>query len=427
VKLIPSLIRVLRRGAIALGLVSLASPASAQWTRVLEIPAANVFSVRADANTIVAGTRTLVYVSTDAGATWHPSTPPTATNLPIQAVVIRNGRLYAGTAGAGVFVSDDLGLTWQAFNDGLVGGVLDSQLDVSDFAVRGDSLYAATLGAGVYVRNVAAVGTWHHFGEAFEPEQASNVRSLGTDGSHLVADAGGNGTVFFRDPSDADWTLSWLDNVGLRPGIQAFTVVWTGTGWVVGTGVGRGVFTSTRGREPWTFVDVGLGIVNSTALATRGHGVFGAFNRANDVVIGQSFDDGRSWDMLDLLPQAFVSQMAATPTHLYAARGDGLWRRSTPVASVPDRESRASLGFALVGAQPVGHVARLRFTMPAAGTASIDAFDVLGRRAGGLDEPALAAGTHEIAWNVNDLPPGVYAVRLTTGDRQQAVRLIHVR
>jgi hypothetical protein len=188
---------------------------------------------------------------------------------------MRNGTLYAGTNGLGVFTSGDLGQTWHAFNDGLVGGIVDSQLDVSDLEVLGDSLYAGTFGAGVYVRTLAGVGTWHHFGEEFEPNQASNIRHVAVGGTRLLADAGGNGSVFFRDPGNGDWTISWLDNVGLRPGLEAFSTVWTGTGWVVATGVGRGVFTSAQGHEPWTFVDLGLGLVRSSTVATRGHRGFG--------------------------------------------------------------------------------------------------------------------------------------------------------
>ena len=413
--------------ALAVGLVAIASPASAQWSPVTPVPSVPVFCVRATGDTIVAGTATVAYVSTNAGATWQPSTEPPSVGVLIQAVLMRNGRLYIGTAGRGVFISDDLGQTWHDFNDGLVGGILGTQLDVADFAVRGDSLYAGTLGAGVYVRTLRGAGTWHSFGDAFEPNQAANVRSLASDGTRVVADAGGNGSVFFRDPGAADWTVSWLDNVGLRPGIQAFSVVSTGTGWVVGTGVGRWVFSSTHGQEPWTVVDVGLGIVNSTALATRDGAVFAAFNRTNDVVIGKSLDDGRTWDMLDDLPGAVVVELAATASELYAARGDGLWRRSTAVAAVPGTASHAGLGFTLAGAQPVTRLARLRFTLPEPGDASIDVFDVTGRRAATLVQRALAAGPHEIAWNVGDLAPGFYAVRLTTSGRQEVARLIRVR
>jgi hypothetical protein len=409
--------------AIALCLVG--SPAAAQWTRVDAVNGV-VIAVRSFGDTIVAGTTTLVYISTDAGATWHPS-QPAAIAVPVQSTLVRNGTIYVGTAGLGVFTSANVGQTWQAFNTGLVGGFQDSQLDVSDLKLRGDSLYASTFGAGVYVRRLTGVDTWHHFGEEFEPNQASNVRGLAVGGTRLLAAGGANGTVFFRDPGDPEWTLSWLDNVGLRPGLEAFGAVWTGTGWVVATGVGRGVLSSTEGHEPWTAVNLGLGLLNSGTLALRGHHVFGAFNRNTDVVIAESDDDGLIWSLLDDLPGTLVFQMTVVDTELYAGRTDGLWRRSGSTVSVPGGGSRPELGLAIAGAQPAVQDVRVRFNMPEAGNASIEVFDVAGRRAAELAQPSLAAGPHEVSWSASDLGPGVYAVRLTVGQRQEVVRLVRVR
>jgi hypothetical protein len=114
----------------------------------------------------------------------------------IQAVRIRNGRLYAGTFGQGVRVSDDLGTSWQDFNQGLVGGFEDSQLDVVDLQFRGDDLFAATAGAGVYSRKLSGPGGWQPFGGVFELNQAANVTALAVGGGRLLASAGGNGMVF---------------------------------------------------------------------------------------------------------------------------------------------------------------------------------------------------------------------------------------
>ena len=72
----------------------------------------------------------------------------------------------------------------------------------------------------LYVRSFAA-GNWHHFGEVFEPNAASNTNGIAGGGTRLLVSAGANGMVFFRDPGDADWTRSWLDNTGLAPGPPA--------------------------------------------------------------------------------------------------------------------------------------------------------------------------------------------------------------
>src|SRR6185295_7465957 len=150
---------------------------------------------------------------------WRRSSKLPAPVSFVTTAIFDRGHLYAGTPGQGVFVSDNLGVSWRSFNEGLVGGFLDTQRDLSSLVVRGDSLYAGTSGAGVYVRRLGAGATWGHFGEVFEPNQASNVNALALGGTRLLTAAGGNGSVFHRDPGEPEWVISWLDNVGLFPGV----------------------------------------------------------------------------------------------------------------------------------------------------------------------------------------------------------------
>src|SRR5499427_6478700 len=195
---------------IALAALAFAAPVAAQWSRVDAIPAGNVFCVVVQEGVVVAGAETAVFVSTDHGTTWRRSAPLAPAVTSIQAVRLHQGRLFAGTFGQGVFVSDDLGATWTAFNQGLTGGVLNTQLDISSLEITGGNLYAGTFGAGVYVRSLSGPGGWAHFGDVFEPAQASNVNTLAVGGGRMLAAAGSNGTVFWRERGDADWTESDL-------------------------------------------------------------------------------------------------------------------------------------------------------------------------------------------------------------------------
>src|SRR5262249_14882791 len=147
----------------------------------------------------------------------------------VERVRMHDGRLFAGTRDFhGVFVSNDLGVTWSDFNQGLVGGFANSQLVIIDMLVRGDSLYVATDGSGAWVRNLTS-GTWHRFGDEFGPDQATGMTLIAAGGSRLFAAGGFNGTVFFRDPGDPDWTLSLLFNDQFAPGLAALSAIWTGT------------------------------------------------------------------------------------------------------------------------------------------------------------------------------------------------------
>src|SRR5262245_39164494 len=126
-------------GLVLLGVVALTVPASADWTRVSEVPSTTLYSIWANGDTIATGADSVVYLSTNAGATWKGSATVTHGGLEVERVRMRNGRLYAGTRRAGMFISDNLGDTWSGFNQGLVGGFGNSQLDIVDLAIRGDS------------------------------------------------------------------------------------------------------------------------------------------------------------------------------------------------------------------------------------------------------------------------------------------------
>jgi hypothetical protein len=410
------MLKALATGGALLGVLAAAAPAAAQWTRVPDVPAANVFALSAKGDTIVAGASVFVYVSTDGGASWRAPSQPAPAVSPIFAVRVQNGKLYAGTSGTGVFVSNDLGQTWLAFNQGLVGGFLDTQLDISALEVRGDSLYAGTFGAGVYVRRLSGVSTWSHFGEEFEPNQMSNVNTVALGGTRLIAGGGGNGQVLFRDPGNPDWTLSSLDNNGLHPGFEARSILWNGFGWVVGTN--RFLFLSVPGQEPWTRVDVGLGVLNHSSFAARGRTLFAAFdivNNGNVAVIETSQNDGATWDVLESLPGAFVYRLSMSGNTLFAGRADGLWRRSTETASVPGESHTVS--FAAPSPNPAVQEVTLRYTLSRDANVRLAVYDAAGRRVRELARGVEPAGGHVIGWDRrdedgHDVGSGIFFARL---------------
>ena len=403
----------------------MANPAAAQWTRVEEVPTADIYSVWTKGDTIAAGSDSTAFLSTDSGATWTTTGTVAAGAPTIRAVRVHDGRLYAGTFGRGVFVSDDLGATWQSFNQGLVGGINDAQLFIADLLFRGDTLLAATEGAGAWIRNLAAPGPWSHYGNNIDLGQASNMTAIAGSPTRLLACGGFNGDVFYRDPGDADWTESLLLNDHLGPGLAPLAAVWTGSSWLVGSNIG--VYHSALGQSPWTYFDFGLHPTFFASFALRGSVVFTHFANGSGTGIEYSLDDGTTWNVLDALPLTFVYQIATAGNTLYAGRVDGLWRRSVATVSVPRADRPVSLRFAISGPDPFRDDARFRFDLPAAGHVRIEVFDVAGRRMRGSIDEERPAGTNEARWNAGDASPGVYVARLSAAGRSETVRMVHVR
>jgi hypothetical protein len=306
-------------------------PASAQWTRVDQVPVANIYNVWANGDTIVAASDSTAFVSINAGATWTPTAKVAAGVTIVEAVRFHHGRLYAGTRGQGVFVSSNMGATWQSFSQGLAGGVNNSHLYTLDMLLRGDTLYDATDGRGVWIRDLATAGSWSHYGNALEPAQAGNVEAVAASTTRLLAGGGGNGTVYYRDDGASDWTESLLENDGTAAGLAALAAVWTGHSWLVGTNIGA--FHSALGQSPWTFFDFGLRPLLFMSFALHRGTVFAHFASGQGSGIEYSNDDGVTWQVLDALPRTFIYNIATVGNVLYAARVDGLWHRS--IDSVP--------------------------------------------------------------------------------------------
>jgi len=332
----------MKRIALALAAsLGLASPSSAQWSQVAQVPAANIYSVFTKGDTIAAASDSTVFVSTDAGTTWTPSAKVVAGSTMVNAIRVHKGRLYAGTFGQGVFVSDDLGASWQSFNQGLVGGFANSQLFIKDLLVRGDSIFAATAGSAAWIRNLRS-GGWSHYGNALEPAQASNMESLAASDTRLFACAGFNGDVYFRDLTDTDWQFDYLQG-HVAAGLASLAAVWTGNSWLVGTNIG--VYHSATGHSPWVYTDFGLHPTFFASFALHAGVVFTHFASGEGTGIESSIDDGVTWTVLDSQPGIFTYEIATHGATLYAGRVDGLWRRSIANISVPPVVPAAAVRF----------------------------------------------------------------------------------
>lgn len=417
----------MKRFATILALV-VATDASAQWTQVASIPSSDIFNVWANGDTITAAAESTAFVSVNGGATWIPSTPivPGAFDgvSNMEGVRMRNGRLYAGTRGHGVFVSNDLGATWQDFNQGLVGGFGNSQLIIMDLLLRGDSLYAGTGGSGVWIRNLKA-GTWSHYGNALEPSQAAFVEGVSASPTRLMSASGVNGDVYFRETGDPDWTISYLINNTVMAGLSAQSAAWTGHAWLISTNIG--VFRSPTGTSPWVYTDFGLHPTFFSSFTQRGNVLFTSFANGQGTGIESSTDDGVSWHVFDSQPGIFTYALAISGSNMYAGRVDGLWRQSIETVAVPDPPVATRLAFAIAGANPVGADVRFRFDLAAPARIRLEVFDVKGRRMAGSVGEDRPAGANEIRWSARGLAPGMYFARLSAGDLVETARLVRAR
>jgi hypothetical protein len=400
-------------------------PATAQWTRVTQIPAADMWSVFAAGDTVAAGSDTVAYVSTDGGGSWTVSDRVGPAVLSVEALRFHAGRLYAGSYGQGVYASGDLGQTFVPASDGLSGGLFNSHLYITDFAVRDGRLFAATDGAGVFALGLATPGVWApYFRSDLQGSSYESIVGLETGAGRMLAAGGANGVVARNDASGTGWQFGFLDDQGLWPGLLVSGAAWSGSAWVVATD--GGVFRSADGATGWSHVVADPGGLTEAKVVARDGEVWAALNRGFSSLVYYSPDHGATWSTPEALP-APVYELALAGDRLWAARGDGLWTRSAVVVAVGDAPRRAApTRLALAGRHPVGREARLRFTLSEASDVTLDLYDATGRRLLRAIDGPRSAGAHEAALDLGALGPGVYFARLTAGGRADALRLVRL-
>jgi hypothetical protein len=401
-----------------------ARPAAAQWTRVTDVPATSVYSIAQRGDTLLAGTGDAVYLSLDGGTTWTRTADVGVSAVPITAARIERGLLWAGTYGQGVWTSADLGASWQDANAGLTGGILDTQRFLAAFESRGDSLYAGTSGAGTYVKRLSTLGSWSVFGPSIVSSTSGNVNDLMGVGDRLLVAPDANGSVFFNDRGDADWTESFLEVGPAGVGLEVNSFAWTGSAWLASTATR--VYRSATGSDGWERVGPAVGSRGHSQLASQGGRTFVEFSGFVDAVYFFSPDGGTTWTFLESQPGVTLDLMLRG-TDLYAGRTDGLWKRAVGTLGVDAPGPPRDVEFALAGSNPVRGAAALHFALPRAGRVRVTALDLAGRAVGTLADGEYPAGAQHLTWDASGLPPGVYLLRFETPGTERSLRVVLLR
>jgi aminopeptidase N len=96
---------------------------------------------------------------------------------------------------------------------------------------------------------------------------------------------------------------------------------------------------------------------------------------------------------------------------------------------VPGEEVSAPSNFALIGnyPNPFNSSTVIKFRLAEAGNLSIDIFNLLGQRVETLVSGMVGAGEHELVWNGDGVPSGVYFYRLTAGDRSSVRKMALIK
>jgi hypothetical protein len=185
-----------------------------------------------------------VYVSNNLGVSWTTQNVG-LTNLNIKRIIYGNGRKYIIDSNGKLFQSDLNGTTWTDANNGLPSNAIATSL-----AFYANNLVLGTLGNGVYVKQ-RDTASWTAFNSGLSNQ---NVTGVAYSNGKLYAGTDGAG-VFVSDANTAGWaaaatiSISHFNNVpNLNPNkIQYMTTV---RNWVIASFRG-GVVGTTDGGATW--------------------------------------------------------------------------------------------------------------------------------------------------------------------------------
>lgn len=390
------------------------STSYSQWNRVEALPVTDVGSLFIDAGVFLAGTDSAVYISMDAGEQWTRTVTLPGSPTLIDAVLYYGGVIYAGTGGNGVFVSHNLGESWQPFSNGLNG--LGSGF-ISDFAVWQGVVHAATMGAGVFALHQ---NMWQPVGN-LAGNTAGNVNFLAVKGDTLVAGAGGNGNIYYLLSGTISWSEVNIAPILTEPFVVTSAVSFLGSYYAGGT---YSVYRSTTDGATWEFSGNGLPGGRIVRLMPYGNQLYASASSVSTSFYRSS--DGEDWTLIETTTGAYTTRI--TGDKLYAARFDGLWYRSLVQTPVDDPfNSPAALALGQNYPNPFNPTTRIAFELRSSMSVSLKVFDMLGRNVATLVEGLKPAGFHQVEFNATGLTSGVYYCRLEAHGFAQTRKMILIQ
>lgn len=158
-----------------------------------------------------------------------------------------------------------------------------------------------------------------------------------------------------------------------------------------------------------------------------------SLDTSQEVACNDDSSSGIRWSRVDGIPvsqgEAFFIRVSGFTNATAGEEGNIalVLSGSTVVANEASGETAAALTLLPVSPNPTTATTTLTFALASPSEARVEAFDALGRSVGVVHEGMLPAGEHRMTWTPDDLPTGIYLIRVTAGDAAQTQQVTVVR
>lgn len=389
----------------------------AQWQRIESLPNEAFYALFGHGNQLYAATANRLYHSDDNGEHWTPLAPIHQNDDEVMDLWVENSVIYAVTILNGCYLSTDGGQNWQQHNNGLTG---IGAKNLSSIIQRGDSLYAATYGSGVFVKpRLPVLSAWKPYNIGMP---WGNVQCLATDGTILLAGAGGSATLARNVPGSPAWNEQAFD--AFNGEINIFLAAKRRDGVWVGAST-QSLLRSTDEGQSWVRIHHGLGLMERAKLAVWQGQDLALLTKPNGSFLLAGTNLGQSWEPFSpALPLGGLGyDLLEHQGRLFVARSNGLWVLSPKVPTESPTGYDFSLGQNLPN--PVsGGETTIPFFLSRSANVRLQLLDTQARLVLQMDLGDLPAGQYQPTLNLQGLANGLYFYSLEAGGFRQTRRLL---
>jgi len=383
-------------------------PANADWVKLAGYTAFGAEDIIAKNGVLFTGSYgSGVYVSYDNGANWEQRNNGLTTTRAktIYAIEAMNYAIYIATVD-GIFKSTDDGLTWIEKNNGLqIGPGAIYYFAMSLFEDNG-ALYAGTFNS-IY-KSTDNSETWvpiipiadHNDFCVFH--KYNNMLIAGTDGNHVP--------LIYTTNAGANWT-----NIPINGGFPtgAFSIYSEPGKLFVGTIIG--MWYSSNNGANWVRRDNGLGADPYVfTLEKYGNTLFAGTN----AWVYKSTNDGINWVQTHFSGQTFqdVNKIIIHNNRMYVAAYTGLWYQNidslltgvNSSSNIIPAEYKLSQNYP----NPFNPSTKIEYQIPKESNVQIKIYDFTGKEMMTVVNEMKSAGIYSVEFNAASLSSGVYFYKL---------------
>lgn len=396
---------------LLLGLFFVVSVCKADWVHITSYPANNAEDIVEKNGVLYAGALgSGVYVSYNNGANWiqRNNGLTTTRSTTVHSLAYLSSGLFIATTD-GIFKTTNDGLNWIEKNNGIqIGPGAIYQFAYSLFEDAG-ALYAGTFNA-IY-KSTDAGDTWIPVTAVLEHNDFCSFNKY--DNMLLVGTSGNHTPVIYSTNAGSNWT-----NMQLNGGFPTAAFCIFSQPGKIYVGTALGMYLSTNNGANFVNRSAGLGPDPYVFSLTKyGNTLFSGTN----AWVYKSTNDGLNWDTVTFSGQIFqdVNKVLIFDNKLFAAAYTGLWYRNldeivTGVENLPvqiPNEFKLTQNYP----NPFNPTTSISYELPAADFVSLKVFNLLGKEVASLVSEKQNAGSYKVEFNAASLASGIYFYKLQAG------------